>query len=315
MHIFWPLIVLVILLSSCREDDIPATYDMGEVQDYAMNGPVPDINATTDQYLKPPRRTGCEDIIEDDPLSATVQRVGGCVSFNMSLYSDPDSGAKISRAIRSSRNKKAAFESYFVPLAVYVQSKTGYPASALLAQWAIETAWGTSKQIRVNNNIGGHSCFKYKPRYTYPNKSPLPSYVKPPFNARCTYMRPKSEGGFYMTFANMLEASLSQVYNILHNPGTSKNYAGTRNEVRNALKSGRRPNPVRVINGLSGYAAFPPSYKRDLINQMKREGYQRYDDKNICGRAAGPSYSKGLGPSYSTPKGFSYNSENELTSE
>lgn len=81
----------------------------------------------------------------------------------------------------------------------------------------------------------------------------------------------------------MLEASLAQVYNILHNPGTARNYAGARNEVRDAIVQGRKPSPARVISGLVGYAAFPPNYRDRLITRMNVEGYQRYDNKTICG--------------------------------
>lgn len=275
--------LMLLIFSSCDEKDIPPNYSMGDLKDYAMSGPVPDINETVDRYLKPSTRSGCEGRIEDDVLSASIQRAGQCVTFNAAIYTDPNSGSKISEAIKGAENKKAAFEAYFGPLAVFVQTKTGYPASALLAQWAIETAWGTSKQIRVNNNIGGHSCFSMKPEYKYPNKTPLPAYVKPPFNASCTYKRPPAEGGYYIKFANILEASLSQVYNILDNPSTSENYGKSRAEIRNSLQKGEKPDPVRVINGLSGYADFPESYKRDLIEQMKHEGYEKYDDKNLCG--------------------------------
>lgn len=277
------LLLAIFMVSSCDKEDVPPAMNMGEVEDYAMNGPVPDIGSTTDRYLNSPTRSGCEGMEDADPLAREIQRLGSCMTFDPKLYNQPDSGEKISRIIRNSRNKKRAFEEYFAPLAVYVQSKTGYPASALLAQWANETAWGTSKQIRVNNNIGGHSCFKYSRRYKYPTKGKIPSYISPQINVSCTYSRPANEKGYYLTFGSLLEASLAQTYNILHNPATADNYVGTRNVVGNALKNKKKPNPEKCIAGLSGYAAFPASYRNDLIRTLRANNYTKYDEKAICG--------------------------------
>lgn len=279
------ILIFLCLGFGCRRDDIPPTYDMGAISDLAQNGGVPDLNDVINDHLAPQPPLCDNDPSGTNSPNVPIQRNGSCIDFNMDFYKDSNSGAKMARAISSSKNRKQAFEKYFAPLAVYVQQKTGYPASALLTQWADETAWGTSKQVRVNNNIGGHSCFKFNPRYKYPiaSRQPGPSYINPPVNVRCTYPRPIREGGFYMTFGNIVDASLSQVYNILHNPGTARNYAGARNEVRNAIQAGRKPNPARVINGLAGYAAFPPDYRARLITRMNNEGYQRYDDKTICG--------------------------------
>lgn len=276
-------ICLLIFSIGCKPQDIPPNFDMEALNDYVVNDGMPDFQREINDYLEP-RMPTCDGTTGLEDFDPVLDRTGSCVEFDASLYNTSDAGEKISKAIKGAKNKKAAFEKYFGPLAVYVQSRTGYPASALLAQWADETAWGTSKQVRVNNNIGGHSCFKYNEEYSYPpaSRGEAPDFAKPPFKVECTYKRPSNEGSYYMTFANMIDASLSQVYNILHNPATHKNYASARKVVGEALRDKVKPDPARVIRGLNGYAAFPPDYKERLIKHMRNEGYEEYDNRDIC---------------------------------
>jgi uncharacterized FlgJ-related protein len=274
------LILGIILTYGCeKQEDLPTNTDMQTVEDNLQTVKHPSLNGFIDSYVAPPLPdciAGEEDSRSDNNKS--------CINFDLNFYKKANSGAAIAQAISSSRNRKAAFEKYFAPLAVYVQQKTGYPASVLLTQWADETGWGVSKQVRVNNNIGGHSCFRYDSGYQYPpaKRQPGPSYINPPINVKCTYKRPAAEGAYYMSFDNILEASLAQVYNIIHNPTTARSYANVRREAKRAIDEKRKMNPEKLIEGLGAYAAFPPEYRLRLIKRMKNEGYQKYDYKKVC---------------------------------
>jgi hypothetical protein len=216
-----------------------------------------------------------------------IARTGGCVPFNPTHYNQWNSGVEIAariKAISDPQKKMVQFLKEFTPLAVYIQSKTNYPASALLAQWSDEADKGTSKQVRVNNNIAGHSCFKYSKGYKYPEGSKvLPSYIPQRFDIHCTYPRPPKEGGYYITFENLLEATLSQVYNILDNPKTQNNYKKTRATVKEATEKGLRANPYKIIDGLEGYAAFPKSYRDRIKANIKKNKFDVYDNMEVCG--------------------------------
>lgn len=49
----------------------------------------------------------------------------------------------------------AEFAAYAGPYANQAASVLGIPASAILAQWALESGWGTSHLAREHNNLGG----------------------------------------------------------------------------------------------------------------------------------------------------------------
>lgn len=269
---------LLFALGACKED----TKTMGGMSGYWGGKVPPSITEEFDRLVRSPTNNGCLTGTRGD-IGDSVDRGGGCVDFDEDFYNQRNSGQKMASEIRSYSGKKGPFIRYFGPLAVYVQQKTGYPASALLAQWADETGWGTSKQVRVNNNIGGHSCWKKNRGYKYPTKPPIPMYLTPRIDVSCTYKRPRGEGGRYMTFQNIREAALSQVYNILDNPGTERNYGEARLEVKKSFLKGKKPDPYKVIDGLDGYAAFPPNYQARLKAHIKRNNFERFDQLTICG--------------------------------
>lgn len=207
--------------------------------------------------------------------------ISGCLKFDTSVYTASNSGEKFASKIANSKNRRETFKEIYGPLAVHLQERTGYPASALLSQWSEETTWGTSKQARVNNNIGGHSCFTRREDYLYPTDY-VPEYMKPQKMVDCTYKRPRRERGMYITFGNILDASFSQVYNILDNPKTSGAYGDARDEVRDAVAKNERPDPFKVIDGLEGYAAFPNDYLDTLKKRIKEENFTAFDKMEIC---------------------------------
>lgn len=75
------------------------------------------------------------------------------------------------------------------PYARRASQETGIPASVILAQWSIETAWGTSKGARARNNHGGISW----------GSAAVPSWSK----AVKLDKRPANEGGYYMVYNNV----------------------------------------------------------------------------------------------------------------
>lgn len=210
-----------------------------------------------------------------------------CIPYQEDQFGS-DGGAKLAAYIKEeakkgTKAKKAAFYRAFGPLAVKIQDETGYPASALLSQWAEETGWGVnSRLLRKGNGIGGHSCFREQNVVHYPVFR-VPGTKKPGhIEASCTYKRPKNEGAYYLTFKTLEDSAYAQVQNILFNPKVQKNYGEARVEVFNRRKAGEKPDPYKVIDGLDGYAAFPPTYQKLLKDRVRNDNLQRFDDLTIC---------------------------------
>lgn len=50
---------------------------------------------------------------------------------------------------------RAAFVDWAVPWAVEASRRTGVPWPTIVAQWAVETGWGTSAMFRESHNLAG----------------------------------------------------------------------------------------------------------------------------------------------------------------
>ncbi len=210
-----------------------------------------------------------------------------CIPYNKDQYGK-DGGAQMAAYIKQEERKgtaakKAAFYRAFGPLAVKMQDETGYPASALLSQWAEETGWGVrSNLLRQGNGIGGHSCFSRKGSYDYPVfRKPG---TKEPGNIKvsCTYPRPRNEKHFYLTFETLEDSAYAQVHNLLFNEKTVENYGGIRAEVHAANIAKRKADPRKVLDGMVGYAEFPPDYPDKLYERIERDDLKRFDNLTIC---------------------------------
>lgn len=89
------------------------------------------------------------------------------------------------------------------PYARKASQQTGIPTSVILAQWAIETAWGSSKGARERNNHGGISW----------GAGTLPSWSK----AIALDKRPANEGGNYMNYRS-IDDFVSDYVTVMKNP-------------------------------------------------------------------------------------------------
>ena len=210
-----------------------------------------------------------------------------CIPYNKDQYGE-NGGAQLSAYIneeakKGTRAKKAAFFRAFGPLAVKMQDETGYPASALLSQWAEETGWGVSSRLlRKGNGIGGHSCFSRRAEVNY-DVFRVPGTKNPGvIKASCTYQRPSNEGAYYLTFKTLEDSAYAQVQNILFNPRVQRNYRKARNEIFQSVEEKRKADPAAVLMGLDGYAAFPADYKEQLVKRVRREKLEVYDQLTIC---------------------------------
>lgn len=123
------------------------------------------------------------------------------------------------------------FLDQMAPYARAASQQTGVPVSLILAQWGIESAWGTSKGFRTRNNVGGIS---------YGSPTP-PSWS----NAIRMEPRPANEGGYYMVYGN-LDGYVKDYVTVMKN----KRYDG----VRAAAKTEGLVDDARAM-GVSGYAA------------------------------------------------------------
>jgi len=314
MNILW-LVPVVMVLSSCDEDmsyrGMHQNYDTDRYrpnynEEYA---PIPaqrleDNNYRDSDYgddIDSIRRNGLSSYVNNavtPNIPCDYQHIAPgditefdetkeCIPYNKDQYGK-NGGAQLAAYIKSESGKgtaakKAAFYRAFGPLAVKMQDETGYPASALLSQWAEETGWGVSSRLlRKGNGIGGHSCFSRKDSYEYPVFRKPGTKEAGSINVSCTYARPSNEGHYYLTFETLEDSAYAQLQNLLFNPRTQRNYGGIRSAVHAANVAKEKADPKKVLDGMIGYAAFPPDYPQKLYKRIERDDLKKYDQLTIC---------------------------------
>jgi hypothetical protein len=119
-------------------------------------------------------------------------------------------------------DNEQAFLSLALPYAQRVRQQLGLPVSAVLAQWAIESSWGTSDLARYHHNLGGISFTRYAD-YAASNK-------------------PAAEGGGPYSGFRSLEAFTADYIRLLSARGYG--YPAI-------LEAGRRGDPVAVIDAMA----------------------------------------------------------------
>lgn len=222
-----------------------------------------------------------------------------CMNFQADLYSKSDSGRQIANSInrakqRGTRAKKARFFELFAPLAVYIQTKTGWPASVALAQMAIETGWGTSNVFRSLNNFGGHSCTRYNANGSNGLRNPqiVEAAQDPNLNLQglfrgsrgdlrvktpCTYPRGESERYYYRTFPSVTDGALLYADNVLE----SGYYPEAARHVKTRFANGEKADPRTVVQGLRAYAKAT-DYRDQLMGLIRSNDLTRFDSLKTC---------------------------------
>jgi uncharacterized protein YgiM (DUF1202 family) len=235
--------------------------------------------------------------INCEPGSIPVE--GECVNFNFNFYTKSDSAQTMAASINQAKQrgisaKKQRFFELFGPLAIEIQTRTGWPASVALAQMAIETNWGTSNVFKRLNNFGGHSCTRYNPNGSRPLRNrhlraaasregrSLPGYFvdsngSPRLRSACTYPRPRNERHYYRTFENVTEAAFLYADNVLEN----RHYRDAQNHVKSRFEAGQKADPETVVRGLRAYAA-DTSYRRKLMQTINANNLTRFDEMRSC---------------------------------
>lgn len=172
-----------------------------------------------------------------------------------------------------------AFADYMAPIAQYFQAKTGLPASVMIAQAMLETAYGTSYLFNNKEALFGESCVKFgtarSRNFEIDNEA---------FSAKgsCLTNRPKNEGYYYVNFDSKESSVASYIHNLLLDPRTKDTYGG----VRAAVKEARTNNPngvaswQKVVPHLSRYATNK-NYVQDVASTIRNLGLEKYD-KNSC---------------------------------
>ncbi len=223
-----------------------------------------------------------------------------CMIVDHSFFQNKTSAKKIAEEMQaadrhSKQEKKRKFKELFGPIAVHIQTLTGWPASVTLSQMALETNWGTSNVFKRLNNFGGHSCTRMNinarrevrnislKRYLRTNPHSMGSIIKEKnrvfLKTPCTYPRPKNEGYFYRSFESVLDAAYLYADNVLANSA----YKNAQGYIAAAHKKGQRPDPYEVIRGLGAYAA-DKNYRTKLKNIMKANDFGTYNNVKECGK-------------------------------
>ena len=52
--------------------------------------------------------------------------------------------------------------------------------------------------------------------------------------------------------------------------------------LRISLGNLRKAEPRKVLDGMKGYAAFPPDYSQKLFRRIERDNLKRFDNLTIC---------------------------------
>lgn len=235
--------------------------------------------------LVEPKQHDCAEDVEGE----------NCVSFNEEEYGE-EGGKKLGDAVRAGMQegtaaKKEAFFKQMAPLAIRIQTKTGMPASLLLAQWAQETGWGVGSSngssprndiLEDHNIIAGHSCWT---RSETPEDMAISEDLDlgvTTINTRCNVERPANEGGFYLSFDTFEEGAYAHVQNLLKNPGTADAYEQIRQIHSRAVENGQVADSLAMADGLSDYAA-DPNYVTSIKRLINDNDLQKFDAFSICG--------------------------------
>jgi uncharacterized FlgJ-related protein len=232
-------------------------------------------------------------------LNKPATGTSDCVVFDDKYYTTQDSSkqmaASINRAKRSGTSaKKKRFLELFSPLALEIQTLTGWPASVSLAQMALETNWGTSNVFKRLNNFGGHSCFEYKQNGSKPlrnsqliasdlvksgalSSATRDSQGRVRLKSPCTYKRPRNEGGYYRSFSSVADGAFLYADNVLEN----KAYKKSQNYLKAQLRAGKPVDPAKIVDGLRAYAA-DRKYRKSLMTTINANNLTRFDDQKTC---------------------------------
>lgn len=142
-----------------------------------------------------------------------------------------------------------------LPYANRASSATSIPTSVILAQWGIESGYGTSKGAKVRNNFGGLSWMSSK----------MPDWT----NATGLDPRPKNEGGYYFTYANASDYTDDYIHYM-----QGSRYASVR-------KAGKEGNITQIVNALSksGYAASGYGGGNPILSAINKYKLTSYDNK------------------------------------
>lgn len=234
-----------------------------------------------------------------DPEGNQNHEERNCVTFRHDFYSKADSGRQIAASIneakqRGTNAKKQRFFELFAPIAIYIQTQTGWPASVTLAQMALETAWGTSNVFRSLNNFGGHSCTRREENGSRPVRNSLlaravadPNLNSPGayrtssgsirIHTPCTYPRPRNEGHYYRTFPSVIDAAILYNDNLME----SGYYPDSANHVKQRFSQGRPADAQTVVRGLRRYAR-DEGYRGSLMSVIRANNLSQYDTMKSC---------------------------------
>ena len=257
------------------------------------------INEAERLNEKPPKKD-CKGEAQSGPIIEQEQEQGpdsNCTAYPNDLYSSKNSGEDLVNQVKRAANKGVnnkveTFLELYSPMAIYLQEKTGWPASVTLAQMALETGWGTSILLRKDNNFGGLSCWKRDLNSVKVLKNPqlvkavksndvkiigaiIDDSEKVKIKNPCNFSRP--EGYYYRSYESLNDAALLYLDNILE----SGSYKKSSDYVKGQFKAGVKADYNKVIEGLRPYAVAS-DYRKQLIGIIKRNNLEKYDNQKIC---------------------------------
>jgi flagellum-specific peptidoglycan hydrolase FlgJ len=226
--------------------------------------------------LLDPATVPCDASSPQAPLTVTQS----CLTFDKSIYGAQGKAnyEKKVNAATTERGKQNTFINYLAPAAVFMQGHTGFPASVILAQVYLESAMGTSRLFKEQNNFAGLSCFNEKPMHE--ESIDIGATYKTTISIACDTPRPDREGAYYESFDSLFECAKAYLSNLLDSKQTAAAYADVRDAV-NAHPEGKPADWQTVIAGLHSYAA-DPSYQSSLTKLINELDLTRFDQMESC---------------------------------
>ncbi len=190
--------------------------------------------------------------------------------------------------------KKQAFIEHMTPFALEIQATTGFPASVVIAQAALETGWGADPNSAHFKTDGmyGHSCFKKGKVKEFEVKI---AGVQRKIRAVCEIPRPENEGGYYYKFDSREDSMYAYMSNLLFDPDTESYYRGVRKTVQRyypavapwvevvgygAVSKNGKPEPGAIV-GLFHYAS-DENYRSKLRNIVEKNNLGALETQKLC---------------------------------
>lgn len=145
------------------------------------------------------------------------------IASNCSIYNENAPGPAPYQFGNPGSSDVRGFFQHFGPMAVYIQTHTGWPASVTLAQIALESGFGTSWMFNNANGPVGQMCIQKGTYWFHIGPQPRAYNV-----TGCVF----GAGHWWTRFETVQDGVFGYIDNVLMAEGTESFYSRARNYIR-----------------------------------------------------------------------------------